>query len=698
MSSASAIVPDLDRSVIPHGGAREMGARTREQLARHREEDVLVIPATGRERRIFDGIKRAFTNVGFDAAILSNGAEIVDSEGNLLRQLTISPDQLKTSIEQLDADGQVAFAVERDGTRLCGPGFPASQNPSIRQASLVELYSEPATKMIAFHSDAEEARLDHSGKPHARVNSIVAQVVARTSLIAAFAGMRGRVDIGPAGATKAMALAWLAEYLGIDIQNSVAFGDSPTDDDMLRLVGLGIAMGDASASTKQAADLIIGNADQDAVGQALEHIDFRKGVRANLGARRGINSTFGNTPLNKSDGGRFSVGNRKPTETAFLQRLFKQYKERVPPVDSALNSLEESIGVIWDYHAPFLVETAIDMLKDMKAAVEEDPSTKVVFVGRDGTILGAIIQVLDEKFYKDHCENIVMPRKEAEKMLQDYEKINKTYHKLGQFRYQAGEVDPADVPGAFIRTTDYLAQNGFPAPDEPGSLILVDTSCKATVPVLLSQVYRHVKMQTFLIVFRESPDDPKPETRRGYALHHRLNQPATGKMVEGLSPEDARYASSPGPVATLEHPITGPLGQVSGIRNGVPIQHPVGELDPKIRVSDVSPGYRHPEALLTIKVSNLATIVSYAQRIKDKMDHGEPYQEELAAGSRRMMDAMMSWAKDQPTPQPFSSMVQAFVPTSKKLAQLSPTAAELVARQQTMVTKPVKFPRLGGQP
>jgi Cof subfamily protein (haloacid dehalogenase superfamily) len=71
-------------------------------------------------------------------------------------------------------------------------------------------------------------------------------------------------------ANKGNALAYLADRLGISSSSVMAIGDSMNDIDMIVYAGRGIAMGNAHAAVKNAADAVtLGNAD-DGVAAALE--------------------------------------------------------------------------------------------------------------------------------------------------------------------------------------------------------------------------------------------------------------------------------------------------------------------------------------------------------------------------------------------------------------------------------------------
>jgi len=66
------------------------------------------------------------------------------------------------------------------------------------------------------------------------------------------------LEILPPESTKGSAAKVLLEHYGLSAKQAVAFGDSDVDVDMLQYCGLGVAMGNAPKSVKEAADYGIG--------------------------------------------------------------------------------------------------------------------------------------------------------------------------------------------------------------------------------------------------------------------------------------------------------------------------------------------------------------------------------------------------------------------------------------------------------
>ena len=79
------------------------------------------------------------------------------------------------------------------------------------------------------------------------------------------------IELLPLGIDKGPSLVHLCESLGISPQQMMTFGDSYNDISMLRLAGIGIAMGNAEDDIKAAADYVTLDNNSDGVMHALSH-------------------------------------------------------------------------------------------------------------------------------------------------------------------------------------------------------------------------------------------------------------------------------------------------------------------------------------------------------------------------------------------------------------------------------------------
>lgn len=79
------------------------------------------------------------------------------------------------------------------------------------------------------------------------------------------------IEILPKGIDKGPSLISLGERLGIAPNEIMSFGDSNNDVQMLRMSGIGVAMGNSEDDIKQAADYVTLDNNSDGVAHALKH-------------------------------------------------------------------------------------------------------------------------------------------------------------------------------------------------------------------------------------------------------------------------------------------------------------------------------------------------------------------------------------------------------------------------------------------
>jgi len=79
------------------------------------------------------------------------------------------------------------------------------------------------------------------------------------------------VDVVPAGVDKAHGVELVARHIGIDIGQTMAFGDGGNDISMLQKAGVGVAMGNSLPEVKAAADHVTSSVDDDGIANALRH-------------------------------------------------------------------------------------------------------------------------------------------------------------------------------------------------------------------------------------------------------------------------------------------------------------------------------------------------------------------------------------------------------------------------------------------
>jgi Cof subfamily protein (haloacid dehalogenase superfamily) len=207
-------------------------------------------------------------------AICCNGAMIYDLDGAaIVQHWPCPPDVVHALVQRLrEAAPGVTFAVELGETYGCETGY-AAWNPRVwtgapEVVDVLELCHLPVTKMIVRHPTIpREELLD-------LIQALGGDAIRATHSGAPF------VEVSAGGIGKASALAWLADSLGIDRHDVVAFGDMPNDLAMLQWAGRGVAVANAHPDVLAAADEVTLSHVEDGVAVTLERLlDERAALR-----------------------------------------------------------------------------------------------------------------------------------------------------------------------------------------------------------------------------------------------------------------------------------------------------------------------------------------------------------------------------------------------------------------------------------
>ncbi|MBA1290861.1 HAD family hydrolase [Pseudomonas japonica] len=203
-----------------------------------------------------------------------NGGNLVYPDGRLLEAHTIAPQAVRAALAffaeypvdvWLFADGDWLLK-NRDAAHLeterHALGYDAVQVADF------EPYLDRVDKIVA--TTANHALLEQleaaiqpvlGGQAHA----------ARSQLY--------YLDITALEADKGKALARLARHLGVPLEETAVLGDGHNDVAMFEVAGLAIAMGQASADVREAADVVTDSNEQDGVASAIERFILPRVLR-----------------------------------------------------------------------------------------------------------------------------------------------------------------------------------------------------------------------------------------------------------------------------------------------------------------------------------------------------------------------------------------------------------------------------------
>jgi Cof subfamily protein (haloacid dehalogenase superfamily) len=140
--------------------------------------------------------------------------------------------------------------------------LPEELRPRIEAVSAYERLVEEAETIWKFTA---------AGEDRLALAAFVAEIDERLGLSCEWSGPN-RLDITRAANSKGnRLLEWIAAQ-GIAASEVIAFGDEQNDMDMLRVVGMGVAMGNSQAEVQACANRVIGGNDSDSIADTLRRL------------------------------------------------------------------------------------------------------------------------------------------------------------------------------------------------------------------------------------------------------------------------------------------------------------------------------------------------------------------------------------------------------------------------------------------
>jgi len=251
------IVTDLDGTLLRED--KTVSQRTRDALARCRAAGIKIAFATGRPGSVESMIPLEF----FDGRVINNGA-IIYAGDQLIDQRLIPWQTLRPYLLECIAIGLSPV------TQLGVVNYTTGRiHANLEPTAVFEVVD-----FAEHQKDTEKVTID--------IRNPQDIVFMREHLPQ---GLRfgvtryGDFDIMLAEATKAGAIAFLAQYWGIRQEEIVAFGDDINDIDLLAFAGVGVAMANAIETTRAAADEVCDSNEDDGVAKWLEeHILMEQGI------------------------------------------------------------------------------------------------------------------------------------------------------------------------------------------------------------------------------------------------------------------------------------------------------------------------------------------------------------------------------------------------------------------------------------
>ena len=259
---------DIDRTLIPP----ELGHVAPETEAAIRElqrRGIRTAIASGRMLHLLPDELRA---LNFDYYILSNGAYVADSKGQVVCQESVEPDVVTAFSREMIrqglafdiryVDGMVRGNPERD-VREAMKEFWDRQGVRFKPPRNFQWHVQPGAGQLPISFGAcipEELQPE------------VMSMFPRLDFLPVFEGPM--CDVNPKGISKATGIRRICGLMGISMEDVIAFGDDRNDLEMVAEAGIGVAMGNGITAVKDAADYVTANCLELGVVAALKHFEL----------------------------------------------------------------------------------------------------------------------------------------------------------------------------------------------------------------------------------------------------------------------------------------------------------------------------------------------------------------------------------------------------------------------------------------
>ncbi len=268
---------DLDGTLLNE--KKELLPYTRQVLEKAIAQGIIVLVATGRPCSGIPEEVRAIQGMRY--ALTMNGARIYDlAQGNTLINHPLPYEAARKALEitkkydtlQEAYIGEEVFSEEKGLRNLS----KYHRNPHMWD--YVRATRTPVSSMLEWYTKTQ--------KDADKLQLLFADMDARTAAwreleqvpeLVLSGSLGNNIEINAAGVNKGVGMLELGKLLGIRREEIMACGDSDNDLDMLREVGLGVAMGNAGETVKAVADYVTETNEEEGVAKAVERFALRGG-------------------------------------------------------------------------------------------------------------------------------------------------------------------------------------------------------------------------------------------------------------------------------------------------------------------------------------------------------------------------------------------------------------------------------------
>lgn len=255
-----AIFLDIDGTLVSFR-THVIPRSTIEALKAVRKKGVKVYVATGRPKLLIDNLG----GLEYDGLVTTTGAHCLDAKDHTISLRPIAREDVALLVRHHESSPDEAFPVifvSEDEL------FVTHVTPELESLSQLLHFKIPPILPAAHALEKSILQLIAFFPPQKEKNYM-------QTLLPGCVAMRWHetfADIITQGVSKSYGIDQILKHEHLNLEETIAFGDGGNDIDMLRHVGFGIAMGNASEEVKAAARWVTRSVDEDGVEYALKTI------------------------------------------------------------------------------------------------------------------------------------------------------------------------------------------------------------------------------------------------------------------------------------------------------------------------------------------------------------------------------------------------------------------------------------------
>lgn len=256
---------DIDRTLVPPERG-EIAPETAAALTQLRAKGIKTAIASG---RLFCFLQPEIKDLGFDYFILSNGAYVTDGTGKILAQDTMDPEVVDALVREMVRRGHPVDVRYCRGKRSGNPDCSVAERMQGFWRRKKFAVKPPKAVLEEYAPENGEMPVSCDGYiPQEELDEMV-RMFPQLDFLPVFESPM--CDINAAGVSKASGLKLVCRLSGIDLCETIAFGDDRNDLEMIKAAGIGVAMGNGIQSVRDVADYITAPSEELGVVKALRY-------------------------------------------------------------------------------------------------------------------------------------------------------------------------------------------------------------------------------------------------------------------------------------------------------------------------------------------------------------------------------------------------------------------------------------------